>query len=177
MTTMRTLLLLLILGALPAAAQDEAAADIKVELGQIVEQGRVSPVDGLSAAGQPDAAALRVFADSGYAAVIDMRTASENRGFDEPATVEELGMTYVAFPVGAGDITLDKARELDALLQQYDEPVLLHCASSNRVGALLALRDYLENGDAAQALQKGRDGGLTSLEGRVREVLAEADRQ
>lgn len=177
MTRMRTLLPLLLLSAALAVALDDAGGGIKVELGQVVEQGRASPVDGLSAAGQPDEAALQVFADSGYAAVIDMRTASENRGFDEAATVERLGMKYVAFPIGGDDITFDKARELDALLQQYDGPVLLHCASSNRVGALLALRDFLETGDAAQALQKGRDGGMTSLEGQVREALAEADGQ
>jgi len=103
-----------------------------------------------------------------------MRTPEENRGIDEPAAVADLGMEYVAFPIGSDDITLGKAKELDELLARYDEPVLLHCGSGNRVGALLALREFLASGDAEAAMQKGRDGGLTRLEGEVRKVLDEA---
>jgi uncharacterized protein (TIGR01244 family) len=172
--TMRKLLLLLVLGSTLAIADGDPGNDIKVDLEHVVKQDVAVPVDGLSAAGQPNPAALRVFADSGYVAVIDMRTAGENRGFDEPATVERLGMEYVPFPISGDDITFGKARELDALLQQYDEPVLLHCASSNRVGALLALREFLASGDADRALETGRQGGMTSLEGRVRNALDEA---
>ena len=168
------LVLVLVLGTALAIADGNARGDIKVDLGHVVKQDVAIPVDGISAAGQPDPAALRVFADSGYVAVIDMRTAGENRGFDEPATVEKLGMDYVPFPISGDDITFDKARELDGLLQQYDEPVLLHCASSNRVGALLALREFLASGDADRALETGRQGGMTSLEAKVRNVLDEA---
>jgi hypothetical protein len=42
------------------------------------------------------------------------------------------------------------------------------------VGALLALRDFLASGDAEQALQTGKDGGLTRLEGKVRDALEAA---
>ena len=171
---MRRLLFALILVAPLALAGNGGDATVKVDLDTVVQQGEVRPVDGITSAGQPDEAALEVFADSGYVAVIDMRTAGEDRGFDEPAAVAGLGMEYVAFPIGGDDITLDKAQELDALLAQYDEPVLLHCGSGNRVGALLALRDFLASGDAEQALQTGKDGGLTRLEGKVRDALEAA---
>lgn len=174
---MRQLLIALLLVA-PFVLAGEGGRDVaKVDLDKVIEQGEVHPVDGITSAGQPDEAALAVFAERGYVAVIDMRTAGEERGFDEPAAVAGLGMEYVAFPIGGGDITFEKARELDALLAHYEQPVLLHCASGNRVGALLALRDFLASGDAAKALQAGRDGGLTSLEGRVREALDEAGRE
>ena len=163
--------LLTLLLATSIAIAGEVGDSVKVDLEDVVEQGEVSPVGGISSAGQPDEAALSVFADSGYVAVIDMRTAGENRGMDEVAAVERLGMEYVAFPIGTSDITLERAGELDALLEQYDGPVLLHCGSANRVGALLALREFLDTGDAEQALQTGRDGGLTGLEGKVKEVL------
>ena len=171
---MRQLLFSLLLVAPFAFAGDGGHGAVKVDLDSVVEQGEVSPVDGITSAGQPDEAALEVFAESGYVAVIDMRTAGENRGFDEPAAVAGLGMEYVAFPIGGGDITLDKAQELDALLAKYDGPVLLHCASGNRVGALLAFREFLASGDADKALQTGRDGGLTRLERQVRDALEEA---
>jgi protein tyrosine phosphatase (PTP) superfamily phosphohydrolase (DUF442 family) len=81
----------------------------------------------------------------------------------------------VAFPIGKGDITFEKAAELNALLEQYDEPVLVHCASSNRVGALLALREFQASGDVKGALKAGREGGMTRLEKTVKEVLEQAD--
>jgi uncharacterized protein (TIGR01244 family) len=162
------------------AAADEpdltSVTRLKVDLGQVVELGTVSAVDGITSAGQPDKAALEVFADVGYATVIDMRAAEEDRGFEEAAFVEELGMHYVAFPIASEDaVSFDNARKLDELLQEYPGPVLVHCASGNRVGALLALRASLDGADDEQALALGREGGMTRLEGLVRKRLAEGD--
>lgn len=173
MTTWRLFLASLILVAGAACAGDDQSAPggLKVDLAEVVESGKVEPVDGLSTAGQPDEAALKVFADSGYAAVIDLRTEGEDRGIDEPAVVDGLGMEYVALPIGRGDITFEKAAELQQLLDRYDEPVLLHCGSSNRVGALIALQEYSESGDREAALEAGREAGLTGLEGAVIEEI------
>jgi hypothetical protein len=50
---------------------------------------------------------------------------------------------------------------------------LVHCASSNRVGAMIALRAALVDGASADAaLAEGRRWGLKSLEPQVRERLA-----
>lgn len=161
----------LVAGTAYAGDDDAAASRLLVDLEAIVESGKVEPVDGLSTAGQPDEAEFKVFADNGYAAVIDLRTAGENRGLDEAAVVEDLGMEYVTFPIGRDDITFDKAAELQRVLDQYDEPVLLHCGSSNRVGALLALQEYAESGDRDASLEAGREAGLTGLEGKVIEAI------
>jgi uncharacterized protein (TIGR01244 family) len=169
----RSVLILLFAASLAMAG--EAPNSVKVDLADVVAQGKVSPVDGITSAGQPDEAAFSVFAENGYVAVIDMRTAGEERGLDEVATVEGLGMKYVPFPISRSDISLETAAELDALLKQYDGPVLLHCASANRVGALLALREFLDTGDAEQALATGREGGMTSLESSVKEVIDAAE--
>ena len=149
---------------------------LKVDLDRVVELGTVSPVDGVTSAGQPDKAALEVFADVGYATIIDLRGANENRGFEEAAVVEELGMHYVALPIESKDaISFENARKLDALLEEYPGPVLVHCGSGNRVGALLALRASLDGADDESALATGLDGGLTGLEEVVKERLAEGD--
>lgn len=144
---------------------------LKVDLQSVVETGAVRPVDEITAAGQPDEAALKVFADSGYVAVIDLRTAGESRGLDEPAVVEGLGMDYVSLPIGRDGISFENAASLDELIRSYEGPVLVHCASSNRVGALLALRASLDGADDEAAVAVGKEGGLTGLEGKVREVL------
>ncbi len=158
-------------GVLPMAA---LADNLKVDLQTVVASGEVHPVDGISAAGQPDYIALAVFADRGYAAVIDLRAEHEPRGLDEQVVVEGLGMDYVLMPiVDTAAINFENARRLDELLGKYDEPVLIHCGSSNRVGALLALRESLNGADDDSALQVGRDGGLKGLERRVIEVLGE----
>ena len=175
---LRLIYALTILGlAFAAVAQepDQApAARLKADLEQVVKLGTVSPVDGITAAGQPDEAGFQVFADAGYTTVIDMRAEDEDRGLDEPAFVEALGMRYVWFPIASeDDVSFDRARELDELLQRYPGPVLVHCTSSNRVGAMLALRASLNGAGVEEALAIGRDAGLTRLEGLVKKRLKE----
>lgn len=118
-------------------------------------------LEGITAAGQPSAAALEAAAQAGYKSVIDLRPLTEDHGFDEKATVEGLGMSYVNLPVaGAAGVTYANASELDKLLATLPKPVLLHCASSNRVGAMLALRAKANGADAAAALDLGVANGL-----------------
>jgi uncharacterized protein (TIGR01244 family) len=149
------------------------ASPLKVDLSNIVETGFVQPVDGITPAGQPDKAAFEVFAANGYKAVVDLRTADEARGLDEQAVVEGLGMEYVLFPIDSDGINFKNARALDEIIGSYDAPVLVHCASSNRVGALLALRASLDGADDDASIEVGKRGGLTRLEGEVREVLSQ----
>jgi len=146
-----------------------------VDVAAVVEAGAVAPANGITSSGQPDEAALQVFADSGYSAVIDMRGPAEDRGMEnEQATVEALGLDYIAFPIASGaEINFDTAKELDVLLQGIDGPVLIHCGSGNRVGAMLALRYSLNGASDDDALEHGRDAGLTRLEPLVKERLGE----
>ena len=167
----RPILLLLAVAGFAACAVEETQEIPKVDLGDVVANGYATPVDGVTSAGQPDEAALKVFADSGYTTVIDLRMPGENRGLDEPAVVESLGMSYVALPTGGDTITFDQARRLNDLIEAADGPVLVHCGSANRVGALFALNEYARSGDAERALEAGRKAGLTSLEKKVREAL------
>ena len=151
----------------------EGEQGIHVNLDAVVEAGKVKPVDGITSAGQPDARALEVFAESGYAAVIDMRGPGEDRGMDDFAgAVEAKGMEYVAFPiVGKDAISFENAAKLDVVLAEIDGPVLMHCGSGNRVGAVLALRQSLKGASDEEALVYGKDAGMTRLEPLVREVL------
>ena len=124
--------------------------------------------------GQPDQEILERAKAAGFVAVFDLRTAGEDRGMDEPAAVEALGMSYVAIPVaGADGTTFDNAKQLDEALSKFDGPVFLHCASGNRVGALMALRASMHGASDEEALAIGKDAGLTRLEGKVTELLAE----
>jgi len=175
---MKRMLLLIVVHLL---ASNACAGDIdvpvlpplKVDLEQVVATGVVQPVDGITSAGQPDAAAFKVFAENDYGAVIDLRTEGESRGLDEKAVVEGLGMDYVSLPIGSGGISFENAEALDKLIKSYDEPILVHCGSANRVGALLALRASQQGADNEAAIEIGKKGGLTRLEQQVREALGE----
>jgi uncharacterized protein (TIGR01244 family) len=134
---------------------------------------RNDALEGITTAGQPSAEALAAVAAAGYKSVIDLRGATEDRGFDEQATVEKLGMSYVNLPVaGAAGVTYANASELDRLLADLPKPVLLHCSTSNRVGALLALRAQQGGADNQSALDFGTANGLVSLKPAVEEKLA-----
>jgi uncharacterized protein (TIGR01244 family) len=131
-------------------------------------------LQGVTTTGQPSATALSAAAAAGYKTVIDLRAPNEDRGLDEKATVEGLGMSYVNLPVdGAGGVSYANASALDKLLAEAPKPVLLHCASSNRVGALLALRAKAEGADSAAALELGVASGLGSLKAVVEKKLAD----
>ncbi len=123
------------------------------------------------ASGQPDQQVLQNASAAGVVAVIDLRTDGEDRGLDEPSAVAALGMEYVSLPIGRSDITFESAAALDELLAGIDGPILLHCGSSNRVGALVALSESMHGASDEDALAAGKAAGLTRLEPAVKEVL------
>jgi len=173
MKRLTLMLCLALTGALAVADGGDlsAVSTLKVDLDAVAKLGQVQPVEGVTTAGQPDEASLKVFADNGYVAIVDLRTEGENRGLDEPAVVESLGMDYISFPIGRDGITFENARTLEDIMVRYDQPVLVHCGSANRVGALFALNAYRQTEDVEKALEAGRAAGLTGLESTVKEVL------
>ena len=136
------------------------------------------PRPGLHTGGQPTAEDLERLKAEGVRTVIDLRGATEDRGYDQAAEVRRLGMDYIALPIaGKDDITPANAAALHALLEEHEGEVLLHCASGNRVGALLALAAVQVDGASAEeALTLGRAAGLKSLEPVVMERLAVPER-
>lgn len=125
-------------------------------------------------AGQPTKEQLAAFAELGVRHVVDLRPPEESAGINEAAWTSEYGMAYYHIPIAGGaDLTREHVAVLDTILQRIDgEPALLHCASSNRVGAMIALHAvWHENLPLEEAINKGKDYGLTSLERQVRAQL------
>lgn len=111
---------------------------------------------------------------AGITHVIDMLPDNEHGGFDEAAMAADLGLFYAHLPIQGGhDLNRDSAEALDRLLAEAgDTPVLVHCMSGNRVGALFALRaHWLQGVPAVEALQVGRRYGLTRMEPLVAQLL------
>src|SRR3546814_16710026 len=73
------------------------------------------------------------------------------------------GIGYHNLPIhGADDLTQARVTQFDQLLQDAgDQSTLVPCASSNRVGAMIALRAALVDGRSPdEALAEGRRWGL-----------------
>ena len=134
------------------------------------------PEPGLMAAGQPTGEQIQLAAEDGYRTVIDLRPVDESRGYDEPAAAKANGLEYINIPVTGA--SLDQAtvdRFLDTM-RKAERPVLLHCASSNRVGALYYAWLVLEKGaKPEEALTKAKAAGLKSPElvEKMRKLVAE----
>ena len=127
----------------------------------------------LAAAGQPGRDDWVRLRRAGLRSVVNLRPPSEQPGEDEGDDVRDAGLSYASLPVrGPADLDRGHVAQLHALLSSLPAPVLVHCASGNRVGALLALRAaWCLGADGEQALRTGRAAGLASLEPRVRELL------
>jgi uncharacterized protein (TIGR01244 family) len=132
------------------------------------------PAENLLTGGQPSQTDLATLKAAGVTKIINLRGEGEELPYDEKAEAEALGLEYLSLPVsGADDITADNARVLDNMLQG-DGKVFVHCASGNRVGALLAIGAHEVNGKpVSQSLEFGRAAGLGSLEPKVLSVLNE----
>ena len=93
--------------------------------------------DNFATGGQPSEQAFAKVAASGFHSVVSLRTAAE--GIDlikERALVEKTGLRYFNIPVVS---TAPRAEQADEFIKMVKEksnhPMLINCASANRVGA------------------------------------------
>ncbi len=123
--------------------------------------------------GQPSLDDLSLLKSEGFGVVVNLRTSEEPQGFNEAEEVRQLGMSYIQIPISAPDgISRENAQKLHDVLSQTETPVVVHCASGNRVGALFALRAYFIEGlPAESSMEIGRNAGLTRLEPLVRQII------
>lgn len=123
--------------------------------------------------GQPTDEHLEELKTLGYKTIVNLRSEAEGAP-EEGERAAALGLTYVWIPVsGAADLTPENAKMLaEAVSDGASRPLVVHCKSGNRVGALFALKAFHVDGKSAEeALAIGRDAGLTSLEGEVKTLL------
>jgi len=178
MTTLRTkhstsrgfvshLLFIFMLSTLSMAA--EIPTNERVGLDQIEQSlksdvPRVLCLDGSFTTGaQPTEQAYAKAAASGFHSVLSLRTASE--GVDlmrERSLVEKNKMRYFNIPVVSSAPRREQAEEFIRLLnEKTNHPMLINCASANRVGAFMMIYRVLEQGWAEdKALQEAIKIGL-----------------
>lgn len=154
----------------PTPEEAQSAPPEPAPIEQLALEGvsRIHRVGHVLLAGQPDEVAFESLANEGTTRVIDLRRPTEDRGFDQAEVMGVLELDYVTLPVGSPDDLTDALfDEARRLLREHDDgrkgDVLLHCASSNRVGAVWLTRRVLDEGvPLEQAVEEARRTGLRS---------------
>ena len=129
--------------------------------------------------GQPSAEQLVAYKKDGVKVVVNLRTDDEmsKLGLDEKGIVEKAGMQYLSVPFLA--TAPPKDEELAGLLKllagaKPEGRVVLHCASSNRVGYVWGFFQAKEKGVGVEkAVEEARKAGMKSpaLEQALRDRL------
>lgn len=154
-----------------ATAQPAPSLDLVTSMG--VMNAR-EPMPGLISAGQPTQEQFDALVKAGYTRIISLRPQVENGTGWEEAEAQKTGAFFARIPIdGAADLTRENVELLDRILENGNgEPTVLYCASSNRVGALLALRAaWLKGASPQDALDLGKAAGMTRMEPAVTQLL------
>jgi uncharacterized protein (TIGR01244 family) len=161
--------LIAICGATAPAHAGEVPATVEASL--MPNYRLIEP--GLATAGQPRPEALAKLKAMGFKTVINLRTEAEGAAA-ERAVVEAQGLRYVSVPITPASFSLADVEAVErALADPTSGPVLLHCASSNRVGAVWAVIQSRKGRSLADAEAAGREAGMQpSMHAALHRVLS-----
>ena len=176
--------MLIVLLAGPGFADDKPSAaktpqvkpEKKLEPAKCGAVKQLHVLDDIFLAGQPSAADFAEFKKRGVKSVLNVRT-KEELDFDEAKTLKDLGLSYhhipIAGPNALTDENFDKIRKL--LNTKEERPLLFHCASANRVGAVWLAHRVLDGGltyDAALIEAKAVGLSAPALEAKAKDYIA-----
>jgi uncharacterized protein (TIGR01244 family) len=117
---------------------------------------------GLAFGGQPTRQTLERLVEMGFRTVVNLRTEREG-AVEEGQIVRGLGLDYVWVPVTASTFSLEDIEAVERVLDDPERaPVLLHCASSNRVAAVWAVIQARDGRTLEEAEAASRAAGLHS---------------
>jgi uncharacterized protein (TIGR01244 family) len=141
-----------------------AAAQQKTTRPGITNFTRVDAV--VACGGATETSALEGLKTDGFKAVINLRQATEKgANIDENrARAEALGLKYIHIPFnGAAPDAKTFDDFLAAVADKSNQPVYIHCASAQRVGAVWFAKRVLQDGwPAEKAIDEAKLIGLTS---------------
>jgi uncharacterized protein (TIGR01244 family) len=150
---------------LSVAAAAGAQTDIsKAAVPGIVNFGYIGKT--VACAGATAPAALAEVKKLGYAAVINLRVASEPGAEIDAssAAAQAVGLRFIHLPYNASSpdpMLVDKF--IDAVTDPKNQPAFIHCASANRAAAVwMVKRMVIDKWDAGRAATEATALGMTS---------------
>lgn len=162
--------LIVVLGSRPGLAETAQAPFGDKVSAAIVNYDRASPVIGtaglLKGNGVAEAKAL------GFKTIVDLRGPDEGTAA-ERAAAKAAGIAYIGIPVTTKAPAPAQVPTFAKIVEDPDNwPILVHCVSANRVGAMWALYRASRGVPAEVAIEEGRATGLRgSREAAVRQQL------
>ncbi|KHE91348.1 MAG: hypothetical protein K8F52_05850 [Candidatus Scalindua rubra] len=133
------------------------------------------PFDGVLTGGQPTFDQVKQAAETGFKAVINLRAGNELPDPEqERVWVEGSGMEYIHIPVIVTEgFTPQNAKAFaGALSKPGNYPLIVHCKSGERVGAMFALKAFhIDEKDIEEALLIGERAGMIKLAPTVKKIL------
>lgn len=120
----------------------------------------------VACAGATSAEAFPELKRRGFASVVNLRREDEP-GADIPgakAAAASAGLAYIHIPVDGSRPSAESANAfLEAVTSRANQPVFIHCASANRVGAMwLIKRVVIDGWEMDRAVAEAEAIGLTS---------------
>lgn len=118
---------------------------------------------GIATAGQPSPEALRKLKEQGFRTVINLRADTEPGVKEEEAIVKAQGLEYVSVPVTPASFSQQQVDQVKKVLDDPKAgPILFHCGSANRVGAVWTVIEAQRGKSYEEAEAAGRKIGLSS---------------
>ncbi|TVR94585.1 MAG: hypothetical protein EA418_09785 [Wenzhouxiangellaceae bacterium] len=135
------------------------------------------PEPGLMVGGCPSDRDLARLKRAGFKTVLDLRESKEWSGDDFAGRVKQAGLRFLQLPVsGLESVDESLTRQFWAYWNDARlKPMLVHCASGNRVGAMLALAARRHGKvDVEQAIDSGLAAGMKAAEPIIRKTLGQS---
>ncbi len=125
---------------------------------RIFNYNRTTP--DIATAGLINEGGVDLLVAEGFRSVIDLRTPAEGT-LQEQAALKRAGIEYTNIPVGKEAPTSEDVRRFaDIVGDRNRGPLLVHCASANRVGTLWAMYRVSTGVPLQTALEEGRTVGM-----------------
>jgi uncharacterized protein (TIGR01244 family) len=164
--TVITIGLLLVSFAAAGTRQEDRERLQKIEQSLRDDIPRILCVNADFATGaQPTNDAFPKLAANGFRSVLNLRTANEGADLKaEQEAAEKSGLKYINIPIVSSAPKPEQVDEfIKAVKDTSNQPMLIHCASANRVGAFWLIYRVVDQGwSEDKALAEATQIGLTS---------------
>jgi protein tyrosine phosphatase (PTP) superfamily phosphohydrolase (DUF442 family) len=134
-----------------------------------------TPFDQVMCSGQPSEAQFDALKAAGVTRVINLRMASENGTGWEEERAKQSGVEFVRLEIAGKDgLTRENVDSFAKLLEgAASGTTLVSCGSSNRVGAMFALKAFwIDKKTKEEALAIGTSAGMKSLKPAVEQLIS-----
>ncbi|MDT8364360.1 MAG: sulfur transferase domain-containing protein [Nitrosomonas sp.] len=129
------------------------------QVNDIMRYQRVAP--NIATSGALTNGAIQELIKHDFRTIIDLRTEQEGTN-NERLAIKKTDMAYFNIPVTRDGIDESQLAAFKEVLAQSAAPILLHCATGNRAGAMWTVYRLSEGIPADRAFKEGQSAGMSN---------------